>query len=206
MFSGIVETIGLISSVIIDQQLRHFTIKPEQAFDDINIGDSIAVNGVCLTVTAFHADTFNVTAVPETLRLTNLGMLQTNDMVNLERALKLQDRVSGHYVQGHVDETGKIIEIKSDGNEALLVKFSHSPALGKYIVKKGYIAIDGMSLTVVDTAPTWFTVTLIPHTQIVTIIKQHYRENTLVNLEVDMMGKYIEKLLGAQLCETKLSA
>ena len=206
MFGGIVETIGIIQSITIENGLRHFTIAPQALFSDVIIGDSIAVNGVCLTVTQIENNIFSITAVPETLRLTNLGFLQVNDAVNLERSLKMQDRISGHCVQGHVDGIAKIIEIKKDNSDALLVKFSHSPELAKYIIKKGYIAIDGMSLTVVESTPTWFSVTLIPHTQQVTIIQKHYRENTLVNLEVDMMGKYIEKIIGAHSCKTNSNA
>jgi riboflavin synthase len=196
MFSGIVETIGLITQIHLQDGCKHFSISPDILFDDIIIGDSIAVNGVCLTVTHFTDTYFNVTAVPETLRLTNLNDLQVNDVVNLERSLKMGDRIGGHHVQGHVDGCGQMIEMHYDDSAALLVKFSIPRKLSRYIIEKGYITIDGMSITVIDTDLDWFTVTFIPHTQAVTNI-QHYAVGKSVNLEVDIMGKYIEKMLGA---------
>lgn len=195
MFGGIVETIGTIQQFHTTQTCRHFTIMPQHVFDDLRIGDSIAVNGVCLTVTQFTANTFDVTAVPETLRLTNLGHLTVNSTVNLERSLKLTDRIGGHYVQGHVDGTGEIIKLEKDGDNTLLVTIAISEKLSRYLVKKGYITIDGMSITVIDVAPTWFTVTFIPHTQAVTVVS-HYCPGRTVNIEVDILGKYVEKLVG----------
>lgn len=196
MFSGIVETIGKILFIDVDQGCKHFTIASYMPFDDLEIGESIAINGVCLTVTSFTATTFTVTAVPETLRLTNLDYLKIEDLVNLERAMKLSSRLGGHYVQGHVDGIGLILESRHDNSDAVLVKISIPPKLSKYVITKGYIALDGMSITVIESQPEWFTVTFIPHTQQATIV-QHYREGSWINLEVDMMGKYIEKLLGA---------
>ncbi len=194
MFGGIIETLGTIQAIQREGDCHHFVISPAILFDDIAIGDSIAVNGVCLTVTDFTPTTFNVTAVPETLRLTNLGMLSINNLVNLERSLKINARLGGHFVQGHVDCVGEIIAINSDGKNALLVKIRVPNFLTKYIVKKGYIGIDGMSITVVVTNDDWFTVTFIPHTQAVTVVNQ-YEIGKKVNIEVDMLGKYIEKLI-----------
>lgn len=196
MFSGIVETIGYITHISVEDGCKHFIIKPAKPYSDLALGESIAVNGVCLTVTQFDADSFHVTAVPETLALTNLHFLTTDSMVNLERSITLNTRLGGHYVQGHIDAMGKITDIQHVDKRVLLVKISMPTTLSKYIVNKGYITLDGMSITVIDSAPTWFTVTFIPHTQDVTIIKQ-YKVDSAINIEVDIMGKYIEKLLGA---------
>lgn len=194
MFNGIVESIGVIRNVNKSHDCMHFTVAPQMDFNDLNIGDSIAMNGVCLTITQLFVDAFSITAVPETLRLTNLGDLVEGDYVNLERPLRRDSRIGGHYVQGHVDDVGEITQIEEDGDDAWLVTISASPFLTKYIIKKGYVALDGMSITVVDVTDDDFTVTFIPHTQQVTIV-QHYEEGTKINIEVDIMGKYIEKLI-----------
>lgn len=194
MFSGIVETLGVIIASVLDDDCLHFTIKPAICFDDLASGDSVSVNGVCLTVTSFDAETFNVTVVPQTLRITNLADLAVGDQVNLERAMKYSARMGGHYVQGHVDGIGTIAEWREDGDQAMLCKILIPSTMAKYIVNKGFISIDGMSITVVDAAPEWFVVTFIPHTQAVTVVHQ-YEVGTKVNIEVDMMGKYIEKFL-----------
>jgi riboflavin synthase len=196
MFNGIIEAVGIIQSITSKSDCIHITITANESFHDVLIGESIAVNGVCLTVTHLSKSTFQVTAVPETLRVTNLGELTEGSFVNLERAMKSQARFSGHYVQGHIDDIGEIIDIKSEG-AALLVKISLPASINHYIIDKGYITLDGMSITVIQAARSWFTVTFIPHTQMVTIIS-HYRIGTKINIEVDMLGKYIEKLLGAQ--------
>ena len=196
MFSGIVESTGVIMSIAEENGCKLFTITPLRMFYDVAIGESIAVNGVCLTVTSFTDEIFYVTAVPETLRLTNLSALAQGDLVNLERSLLPSTRIGGHFVQGHVDGTGQILEIKQDNSNALLVKISIPEYLSTYIIRKGYVTLDGMSITIIDTGADWFTVTFIPHTQVVTIV-QNYRVGTSINIEVDMMGKYIEKMLGA---------
>lgn len=197
MFSGIVETIGIIVNIDLIDGCKQFTIAPEKRFLDLNIGDSVSVNGICLTITEFDDASFKITAVPETLRLTNLNQLSVGSTVNLERSLKMNDRIGGHYIQGHVDATGKILEIKNDDSNALLVKISIPESLTKYIINKGYIGLDGMSITVIEAESNWFTVTFIPHTQAVTVVNQ-YKLNTLINIEVDIMAKYIEKILGAR--------
>ncbi len=158
MFNGIVETIGHIEKLEIINGCHHFSISPHQPFHDVKIGDSISVNGVCLTVTHFTRTTFDVTAVPETLRLTNLGQLHMGNLVNLERALISGDRIGGHYVQGHVDGVGNILEIQHDHSDALLVKISIPQTLAKYVAPKGYVGLNGMSLTVIHATPEWFTV------------------------------------------------
>ncbi len=195
MFGGIVETIGTILNIELIDGCKQFTITPQKVFSDLNIGDSVSVNGICLTVTQFDDASFKITAVPETLRLTNLNQLSTGSIVNLERSIKMSDRIGGHYLQGHIDTTGKILEIKHDNSNALLVKISIPETLAKYVINKGYISLDGMSITVIQAEINWFTVTFIPHTQAVTIVNQ-YKVNTLINIEVDMMAKYIEKILG----------
>lgn len=197
MFSGIVETTGVISAIAFAQDCMQLTITPKFVFDDIAIGDSVAINGVCLTITEIYQESFKVTAVPETLRLTNLDLLKVGGVVNLERSLKISSRIGGHYVQGHVDGKGEILEIKKDGKAAWLVKINVAAKLAKLIVPKGYVAIDGMSITAIEVSQDWFTVTLIPHTQAVTI-SNHYKVGSLVNIEVDILGKYVEKILGAQ--------
>lgn len=197
MFSGIIETIGIIQSAHTQADCLNLKIIPQQSWEDLNLGDSISVNGVCLTITHLEKEAFQVSVVPETLRVSNLGTLSSGQRVNLERSMKIQSRLHGHFVQGHVDQTGEIIDLQTDGKEALLATIRISPKLAKYLVNKGYIAIDGMSITVIQADSTCFTVTFIPYTQQVTLVNQ-YKIGTLVNLEVDMLGKYIEKLLEAR--------
>jgi riboflavin synthase len=191
MFTGIVETIGTIEHIATSGDCMHLTISPLMKFDDLHVGDSVAINGVCLTVTEFSATAFHATVVPETLRLTNLGELALGSHVNLERSMQANARIGGHYVQGHVDGVGEIIDLQTDGETAWIVKIRIPTPLEKYI------GLDGMSITVIETNPTWFTVTLIPHTQDVTIVK-HYKIGSKINIEVDMVGKYVEKLLSAR--------
>ncbi len=195
MFNGIVETVGKVEHIHLENDCWHFTISSEKSLDDLKIDDSISVNGVCLTVTGRNNNTFDVTAVPETLRLTNLKFLAPGSHVNLERAMQLNDRISGHSMQGHVDGVCDILDILPEG-AALLVKMSMPPALANYIVDKGYIALDGMSITVVRAEKDWFSVTFIPHTQKITIVNE-YSIGAHVNVEVDVTGKYIEKMLRA---------
>ncbi len=193
MFNGIVEAVGVVQDIQSEHDCKHFTFSSAKQFNDLNVDDSISVNGVCLTVTHINENQFQATAVPETLRITNLKNLSKGSHVNLERSMQLHTRISGHSMQGHVDNVGQIIDIKPEG-DALLVKISMPLELSKYIVNKGYITLDGMSITVIHTEEDWFTVTLIPHTQKITIANQ-YKIGTLVNIEVDILGKYIEKML-----------
>lgn len=193
MFSGIVESIGTINTVVDQHECKLICLTPDIPMSDLTVNDSLAVNGVCLTVTACSTSTVELTAVPETLRRTTLQYLQPATLVNLERALQFNHRIGGHFVQGHVDCMGKISELEVDG-DALLVKVKTPPTIMKYIVNKGFITIDGMSITAIDTGQDWFTVTFIPHTRAVSIT-QYYQLNTKVNLEVDILGKYVEKLL-----------
>lgn len=198
MFSGIVEIIGIIKKIEMIRDCMHITILPQKNLANLKIGDSIAVNGVCLTVTKKIAKQITAVIVPETLRLTNLKNLTVNAKVNLERSMKINSRVGGHYVQGHVDGEGEIIELLADGDSALTAKIRAPLSITRYMVRKGYVTIDGMSITLIEVGPEWFTVTFIPHTQEVSIV-QHYGIKTRVNIEVDIMGKYIEKLLGTEM-------
>jgi len=197
MFTGIVETIGEIVSIEEQKSCRTFCIHPHKNFPALVSGESIAVNGVCLTVTNHDARHFFVTAVPETLRLTNLSELTSADLVNLERAMLAETRIGGHYMQGHIDGVGKILEIKKEGDAALLVKISVPKQLNNYLIKKGFIGLDGMSITLVDVTQDWSVVTFIPYTIAHTIVKT-YQVNDSVNIEVDMLAKYVEKLLGSR--------
>lgn len=196
MFNGIVETIGHIESLVIDQGCKHFVITPEIPFLDLHSGDSVAVNGVCLTVTTYTDHHFSVTAVPETLSLTNLNSLLQGHVVNLERAMRLNQRVGGHFVQGHVDGMGEITNIQ-DEQGALRVTIQAPHAILRYAVPKGFIAIDGMSITLIDVTDDYFTVTFVPHTIQHTLVK-HYHKGSIVNLEADIFSKTMAQLLQKQ--------
>ena len=160
--------------------------------DDLGLGDSIAVSGVCLTVTRLSDSGFSVHVVPETVRRTTLGSLDVGDPVNLERSLAANGRFGGHVVQGHVDGTASIESVVPEG-EASLVRFAAPPAIMRYVVEKGFVAVDGISLTVVDCDARSFRVTLIPYTRENTAMRAR-REGDRVNIEVDIMAKYVEKL------------
>lgn len=206
MFSGIIECVGVIENILLDKDCLKMTVSAPSEFFDLKVGDSVAINGICLTVTQLTNATFDVAVVKETLRLTNLALLTTGSAVNLERSLRVGDRIGGHYVQGHIDAVGQIISIHQDGAIALILHISIPSHLGKYIVNKGYITIDGMSITVIESLANSFSITLIPHTQAVTIAK-NYQVGSKVNLEVDILGKYIEKIIGAnKSCNPILSA
>lgn len=191
MFTGLVEEMGTLVSTGPDGQGYSIEISAQKILEDINFGDSILVEGVCLSVTEYTAKSFSVGLAPETLSRTTLGDLKAGSKLNLERSLLPTTRLGGHYVQGHVDGTGEIKEIRPDG-DAVWVTINTSADLMKYIVRKGYISVDGTSLTVVDTGVDWFSLTLISHTQpLVTL--GHKAQADRVNLEVDIMAKYAEK-------------
>lgn len=172
-------------------------INCQTALSGIHLGDSIAVNGVCLTVVDLNEHGFTTEAVPETLHRTNLGNLNRGSPVNLERSLTLDRSMGGHYVQGHIDGIARIARLEPEG-EAFNYYFETTPELLRYIVPKGFVAVDGASLTVVNVDAHGFSVTLIPHTQQWTVMGKE-RVGYLVNIEVDIMGKYIEKLMGERL-------
>lgn len=196
MFSGIVEETGVVERITKRPGGTTLTVRADTVLEGVKIGDSIAINGACLTVVHFDTTHFDVELAPETLRRTSLQGLQANDPVNLERSLAANGRLGGHIVQGHIDDTAEVVDIQVDG-EGVMTTFRAPASLMKYIVPKGYIAIDGMSLTVVETGVDWFTISFIPHTRAVTVA-QHYERGRLVNIEVDILGKYVEKLLGSQ--------
>ena len=188
MFTGIVEELGTVGSI----KSGVLIVNASLVLEDLDVKDSICVNGACLTVTGLTGKGFQVDVVPETLRRTNLGELTSGSKVNLERSLQMGGRLGGHIVQGHVDGTGEISSIEEDG-DAYLYSFTVSPELSRYIVQKGFICVDGISLTVVDCADDEFTVTLIPYTREHTVLGTK-SEGNKVNLEADIMAKYIEKL------------
>ncbi|MEM6414272.1 MAG: riboflavin synthase [Pseudomonadota bacterium] len=192
MFTGLVEEIGCVSNIGPDGDGFSITISADLVLEDANLGDSISVNGVCLTLTDRTEKTFSVGLAPETLNRTNLGGLEKGATVNLERAALPTTRLGGHYVQGHVDGVGEILSFTPD-KDALWLKIKTTPDLMRYVVSKGYIAIDGASLTVVHTGPDWFDVTLIAYSQS-KLILPHKTVGDLVNLEVDILAKYVEKL------------
>lgn len=188
MFTGIVEEIGAVKAM----DAGRLTIGASVVVSDVSVGDSIAVNGACLTVTEYDAASFAVDVVPETLRRTNLGALTAGSRVNLERSMPASGRFGGHMVQGHVDGTGVVRSISADG-DALMMAFEASPWVMRYAVEKGFIAVDGTSLTIVHCDNFSFSVTLIPHTQANTVLGDK-RVGDSVNLEADIVAKYVERL------------
>jgi riboflavin synthase len=197
MFSGIVAEVGFVKAFIRNGGAASLTIEASPACSDVAIGESIAVNGVCLTVVRRQATTFTVDVSPETLRAANLSGLQDGDGVNLERSLRLSDRLGGHLVSGHVDGVGTILERRCEANAVHYYIRAPKPLM-RYIVAKGSIAVDGISLTVVTCQPEAFQVTIIPHTAAVTTIGGKAIGAT-VNLECDMIAKYVERALQARL-------
>ncbi len=189
MFTGIIEELGRV----VDVREEGLTVRAAKVLEDAAQGDSICINGVCLTLTAISGSTFSVDTVPETRRRTNLGDLRPGDPVNLERALRPSDRMGGHFVQGHVEGTGRVKSVSEDG-PALLIRVSAGPELMRYIVAKGFIAIDGASLTVVDRDDAGFSVTIIPLTQEWTTLGRS-QPGDRVNLETDILAKYVEQLI-----------
>ena len=188
MFTGIVEDLGRVVRLEDAAGLRRFTLRSDVCADGVRVGDSIAVNGACLTAVNVSNNQISVEAIPETLRLTNLGQLAVDSPVNLERPLAYGDRMGGHYVQGHVDATAELIERQPDGDSEV-VRFAAPTHLMGYIVSKGFVALDGVSLTVVDPHDATFAVALIPHTlRSVTLgaAPVGYR----ANLEADVLAKY----------------
>ena len=196
MFTGIIEEVGVIRSIKKGAQSAIITIEANTVMSDIHLGDSIAMNGVCLTVTSFDANSYNVDVMHETLRRTNLGELKSGSRVNLERAMAADGRFGGHIVAGHVDGTGTITSMTKDDN-AIWIQIKTDTSVLKYIVEKGSITIDGISLTVASVDEKGFAVSVIPHTGAHTTFLEK-KPGATVNLETDMIGKYVEKLLGFQ--------
>ena len=192
MFTGLIEELGSVSSLKKGEPFR-LTIQAKEALRDLALGSSIAVNGACLTVTDLSGTSFTVDLSPETLRVTNLGSLRPGERVNLERPLRLGDRLEGHWVSGHVDGVGEIRERTSAAGGAALA-CSFPPHLADLLVPKGSVAVDGISLTLVDVGRDLFTVQLIPFTLSHTTLEEK-RVGEKVNLEADLMAKHIKRLL-----------
>ena len=188
MFTGIVEEVGSVRAAG-DGKL---VVGASEVLSDVKVGDSISVNGACLTVTTHDESTFSVDVVPETLRRTNLGELEAGSPVNLERSMPADGRFGGHMVQGHIDGTATIRSIDSEG-DAQMVVFDAPAVVMRYVVEKGFIAVDGASLTIVNCDNFSFSVTIIPHTRENTVFKSK-KVGDSVNLEVDIMAKYVERL------------
>lgn len=196
MFTGIIEEIGKVKAIVKDATSYKLTVHCHSILKDISLGDSISVNGVCLTVSHFDLHGFTADVMPETLHKTNLASLLPNHPVNLEPSLTLQRKLGGHIVSGHVDGIGTIINKEKDKN-AIWLTIACAPSLLRYIVMKGSIAIDGTSLTIAAVSKSEFKISLIPHTAKHTILGAKHIGNE-VNLECDILGKYIEKFLSFQ--------
>jgi len=201
MFTGIVEELGRIEKVSHEGDSYNLDISARKVLDGTRLGDSISVNGVCLTVSSMKDSIFTVGLAPETLSRTNLGSFARGEAVNLERSLTPASRMGGHIVQGHVDGTGEVTAFKKDGS-SLWVHVRTSPDLMRYIVPKGFVALDGVSLTVVETSEDAFSVMLVEYTQAhITLATQ--RAGYRVNIETDILGKYIENLISRGMKSTK---
>lgn len=194
MFTGIIEEIGTVRRIERGASGARLTIGAKTVLEGTKIGDSIATNGVCLTVTSMTADSFTADVMAESLRRSGLGALQSGSPVNLERAMPADGRFGGHIVSGHIDGTGTVAALRREDN-AVWVTVHAAPSLLRYIVEKGSIAIDGVSLTVAAVDTDGFSVSIIPHTGAQTILLGKKPGDT-VNLECDVIGKYVEKLLG----------
>jgi riboflavin synthase len=193
MFTGLIEEIGVVQSIVKSAKAAKITIKAKKVLENIKLGDSISTNGVCLTVTGFTTGGFCVDVMAETMRRSNLHRLSPGDNINLERALLVGDRLGGHIVSGHIDGVGTISDYTKEDN-AVWVTISTPSELLKYIVQKGSVAIDGISLTVAYVDENVFKVSIIPHTKEVTTLLRK-KVGDVINLECDMLGKYIEKML-----------
>jgi riboflavin synthase len=193
MFSGIIETTGTITAVEQTNVGARLALTTTMPLAEVSLGESICVNGTCLTVTEIGTATLGFDVSAESLRRTNLGNLAAGDQVNLERSLRVSDRLSGHVVSGHVDGVGRVDSIVPEG-DSFLYTFAIPSELSRYLVEKGSIAVDGISLTVFHCSPTRFSCAIIPHTHHVTTLRNR-KAGDPVNIEVDMQGKYIEKFV-----------
>ena len=193
MFSGIVEVLGDVRSMASGDSGARISIEAGALVEGVKLGDSIAINGACMTVVAFGNSIFEADISPESLRMTNLGDLKAGEKVNLEKALVLGDRLGGHMVTGHIDGMGKIRDRKADG-DSIWLTVEAPPDVMRYLVFKGSIAVDGISLTVATCDEDSFSIAIIPHTSEHTTLTAK-RDGAVVNLEADLIGKYVEKLL-----------
>ncbi len=193
MFTGLVEVLGIVRDRVSDGAGCRLTIAAPEIVTELNLGDSVAVNGACLTVVARDAETCSFQLGPETLQRTSLGALHPGDRVNLERALRLSDRLGGHLVQGHIDGVGRIAERRDEG-DWVTMWFACSPELAAQMVPKGSVTVDGVSLTLVEVGVDRFSVALIPHTLAHTTLG-FKGPGASVNLETDLLAKYVWKCL-----------
>jgi riboflavin synthase len=193
MFTGIIEDVGLVRGLRKAGEVSIITVETGMGLDDTKIGDSISVNGVCLTVVAMESKSFSVEASPETVSRSTLKDIRTADRVNLEKAMKLGGRLGGHMVQGHVDGVGVVRRIDSD-NDSLIIEIAPPDNVSRYVVDRGSVSVNGISLTVNSTADGSFTVNIIRHTAENTNLLGA-RVGDEVNLEADIIGKYVERLL-----------
>lgn len=203
MFTGIIEELGTVIRIDRGPRSARLAVAGPVVLSDVRIGDSIAVNGVCLTVVDFDREVFRADVMAETLDRTNLGILRPGDRVNLERAARLGDRLGGHLVSGHIDGVGTI-KTRRTLDIAILYEITAPEAVSRYLVPKGSVAIDGVSLTVVEAENGWFSVSLIPHTAEMTTLGRK-KAGDRVNLEADLIGKYVDRLLGPHREETAAS-
>ncbi|WP_221565288.1 riboflavin synthase [Alkalihalobacillus sp. TS-13] len=203
MFTGIIEEIGKIQSVKESADGYVLRIEAEKVLQDVHLGDSISVNGICLTVTSYEPTSFTVDVMPETLRYTNLKSLSSGDGVNLERAMAAGGRFGGHFVSGHIDGVGEIVK-KTPKHNAIYYEIKAPEELQLYFMNKGSVAVDGTSLTIFGVTDTTFILSLIPHTVEESVLG---KKNTgdLVNIECDMLVKYMDNLLQRRTNETKSS-
>jgi riboflavin synthase len=190
MFSGIVEEIGTVES----KYSNSLTIAVQGILEGVQLGESISVNGACLTVVSLSDQSFRVDLSPETLSRTNLDHTKKGDKVNLERAIAMGQRIGGHLVQGHVDSVGVVVSLERQEAESTLIRIGAPPEVTAYVVPKGFIAVDGISLTVVDRDASSFSVAVIPYTNQNTVLGQR-EPGDKVNLEVDILAKYVERIL-----------
>lgn len=196
MFTGIVEEIGYVEQLVRGEKSVKLRVRADAVLEDTRIGDSICTSGVCLTVTRLQGNWFEADVMAETMRCSKLGSLSVGSMVNLERAMQMNGRFGGHMVSGHIDGIGTITSVARE-DQAVWLTVSADPSLLRYIVEKGSVAIDGVSLTVAKEEPSAFKVSVIPHTgRETTLLSQ--KAGDLVNLECDIIGKYVEKLLGGE--------
>jgi len=195
MFTGIIETLGIVQEVKKEQDNIHITIESAMA-EELKIDQSVAHNGICLTVVAIEGHRYTVTAIGETIKKTNISNWNVGDSVNLERAMKLGDRLDGHIVQGHVDQTGICVSVK-ETNGSWFYTFEYDPAMQNITIEKGSITVNGVSLTVVDSGVNNFSVAIIPYTYEHTNFNS-FVVGTKVNLEFDVIGKYVTRLYGSR--------
>jgi riboflavin synthase len=193
MFTGIIETMGIVRRLSDGEGARRLAIESSEVSPGLKIGDSISINGTCLTVTELGNDGFVVEAVPETLRLTNIGDLSAGDHVNLERPMPADGRFDGHIVQGHVDGVGVVESIAPEGDGSR-IRVLYPAELRRYLVHKGSITVDGISLTVAALDDDAFEIAIIPHTLEVTVVGKR-RPGDRLNLEVDVIAKYVERMM-----------